>query len=180
MYNQNLDLSKLKTGDIILFRTEAKWNSIGTWISPIIRFMLKSYYNHCGIVINNWNQLMLNESIESGIIGNPILNKIYERKIKILRSKTYSPNTYDQEKEIAIKANSKLGTKYDYLSIFLFLPIYIITKNWVGRIQTDSENKMFCSEYVAWIYSKIFNNYWEISPEDINKNYDFEIIYETK
>ena len=177
--NEQLDLSKLKTGDVVLLYTEAKLFKPSSWVAPLIRKIAKCDYNHAGIIISNWNKPFLNEAIGEGIIGRPVMYQLNHHKVKILRSKNHSPKSYDEEKDFANRANEKLGTKYDFISLLLFLVLYQLTTLWIGRKREKVSKKMYCYEYVAYCFPKLFLEFWKILPNDFLTE-EFEEIYKTE
>ena len=171
--NEDLDLSILKTGDIILFRTPFVWYKPISYLTLIIRAITHDYYNHAGIIIFNWSQLFINEAIGKGVVTSPISLSIKNYIIKIVRPKDQKYT----EGEIATKANSKLGTGYDFLGLLFYQVIYQIKKKWYGYTQEYAEKNMYCSDYVAWIYN--LKNWWTVTPKDIDDDKDLKTIYIT-
>lgn len=165
----------LQTGDVVLFHTKFKWNSPMSWLAAIIRKFIKFPYNHVGIIVNNWDKPFLNESNDKGVNSTVALDRLKDRKIKILR-----PKDIINEREIAIKANSRLGiTKYDVLGLIFYQLIYKLTGKWVASSRTNNtERLMYCSEYAAWVYSTEFTEWYKVDPKDLGNSDFFETIYE--
>jgi hypothetical protein len=66
--------------------------------------------------------------------------------------------------ELKTIAKSKLGCRYDYLSLIVFQMIYILTGYWPG---TRNSNSFYCSEFVAWVFyvsSNVFPDWYKINP----------------
>ena len=61
---------------------------------------------------------------------------------------------------------SKIGhTPYDLKSLFITQPIYQLTGKWVGRPEEKADTKMYCSEYVSWVFS--LEEWWKNSPQKV-------------
>jgi hypothetical protein len=152
---------ELKTGDVILFHTKFKITKPLTWIPVFIRLCLNTRYNHVGVIISNWGKLFLNEADEKGIVAVPIEERLKNKEYVVLRC--IHPII---ERDFAIKANSYLGSKYDFLSLFVYYPIYLLTGKWIEPTRSrNDQRKLFCSEYVALLYD--IPNWWKVNPKDI-------------
>jgi hypothetical protein len=63
----------------------------------------------------------------------------------------------------------KVGvTAYDFESLILRQPLELITGKW--REKSDKETRMYCSEYVAWVYG--VKESYRMSPQDF---YEWQI-----
>lgn len=146
----------LKTGDIL--------HCSGTsLLSRLIMKFTKSRFSHTALIVECWDRLYVVEAQNNGVNAKPF---------EVWRSKyTYSfevsrPKDIGNKKEFSIAAFSKIGaTPYDYVSLLFYQPLYILTGKWKGRKNNSSEGKMYCSEYVGWLFD--FEKYWEMSPQDI-------------
>lgn len=163
---------RLQTGDIVLFRTPFKWYNPISYLGAAIRFFTKYPYNHVGVVVSNWGKLFINEAIEKGVISIPVENRFKGEDVLILRD----PIGIDEE-VFARRANSFLGnTGYDFTSLLMFQLIFQVTKTWIGRTQEKAKKRMYCSEYVAYLYG--INNWWRVSPDRINNGGTFNVVFE--
>jgi hypothetical protein len=163
----------LRSGDVVLFRNEFVWRHPKTWISAAVRFFTKCYYNHCGIIIFDWNMPMINEATGKGVIARPLKEYLERNKTKIIILR-FSP--MPPERAIAMRANAKLGTKYDVGSLVIHQLIYRTLGIWIGRTEEQAEKKMVCSEYVAWCFR--LNNWWLYSSAEIFNDNRFTKIYQ--
>jgi len=69
-------------------------------------------------------------------------------------------------KDIHVRALSKSGdTPYDFKVLLWYQPIYQLAGKWKGKTGPDAEGKMYCSEFVAWVYG--FPKWWELSPGEL-------------
>jgi hypothetical protein len=161
----------LNIGDILLCRRE-------TLLSKLIRKFTKSKYNHVAIYVEVWGEPFIIDAQAKGV--NAISYEQWLKKYKY-RYTVYRHNLADTEcfkKDISIRAFSKIGfTGYDVLSLVWYQPRYIFTGKWKGKRNEDAIKRMYCSEYVAWVYE--LPNWWKLSPEDLyvnlqnNKNFKF-------
>lgn len=156
-----METQTLRTGDVILFHTKFKITNPLTWVPVFIRLFLNTRYNHVGVIVSNWGRLFLNEAAEKGIVAIPIEERLKGKEFIVLR-----PIQDVNEKEFAIEANSYLGSKYDFLSLFVYYPIYLLTGSWIEPFRSkNNRRKLFCSEYVALLYK--IAKWWKINPKDI-------------
>ena len=156
-----------KTGDIVLFKTKFKWYNPITYVSVAIRAITGYDYNHVGVVVSNWDKLFLNEAIEKGVISIPLEKRLKGQEILVLRDS--SPI---DEKKFAVEANSFLGnTGYDFSSLLVFQLIYQITNKWIGRKEENATKRMYCSEYVAYLYK--MKDWWAVAPDAIGNDKRF-------
>jgi len=152
----NMKATKLKlkeegllTGDILVCRRK-------TLLSKVIRKIAKSGYSHSATYINGY------------VYGSQIRGA---QKLKFedwLQKYDYEFEVYRNEevnKELITKrAESKLGTKYDFLSLLFFQLIYNLTGKWWGLRREKAIKRLYCFEYTAWIFN--FDNWWKMSPQD--------------
>lgn len=162
---------ELTTGDVVLRYSAFEWYNPMRYLSSLIRFftgnglLVPAKFNHAEVIVNDWNIPMLNEASFT-IISRPAqdnLNK-YQTKITIL-----TPVDAINEKDFAIKANSKLGIGYWYAGLVWQL-IYRITGKWYGPNQ---EEKMFCSQYAAYCHG--LNNPFLFSAKELLNSPYFKI-----
>ena len=146
-----------------------------SWLAAIIRVFIKYPYNHVGIIVKNWEMPELNESNEKGVNSTVALDRLANRKIKILRYKDII-----DERSMAVRANSRKGiTRYDVLGLIFFQLVYKLTGRWLANSRTNNDQRfMYCSEYVAWCYPAIFPQWYRIDPKDLGSNDNFEVIFE--
>lgn len=161
---------ELQSGDIILYHDSLGLQPV-TWLAKAIQLFTRSYYNHAGVVISNWNKLFINEARGTGLISRPLENCIERKGCKIMvRRPTYK----FWESDLCVRANSKLGTKYDKEALLDNL-WYITFGKWIGRTKQNAESKMVCSEYVAWVHR--MNGWWMKNPKDLANSDLFITIY---
>lgn len=154
-----LTTQDLKTGDILHCRGNVL-------LSKIIRWFTKSdFSNHTAVVIECWGQIYVVDAQKDGVNPRPIDKWIedYGYEVIVARPKVgpKDPKTF------SIRAFTKVGnTGYDFKSLILKHPWYTITGRW--KTETDSEEKMFCSEYVAWCWN--IENSYRIDPGALMKH----------
>lgn len=133
----------------------------------------KSKVSHSALFIEIWGKPYIIDAQKDGVNLRPFDEwvKMYNYKYIVHRY----PNEFDR-KEFALKAMTKIGnTAYDFEGLLIKQPIELLTGKY--RRKGNEENKMYCSEYVAWCYG--INESYRMSPEDLlqwcNKNKFIEI-----
>ena len=168
---------KLLTLDTISYRHPFVWWKPMRYISAAIRFFTKCKYNHSAIIIECWDKVMVAEAKSKGISITPYEDWAKDLKISIQRQKlVYS------RKKLAQTAMSKQGyTGYDFSGTLFYQLIYQLTGHWLGaKDKKRAEKRMYCSEYVAWIWNEVINLYpdfYKIAPDDIHNDTNFSTIY---
>lgn len=163
----------LQTGNVVLFHTKFVWYSPMAWLAAIIRKITGYQYNHVGIIVNNWYAPALNESNAKGVTPTPAMQRLSNRKIKILK-----PKMPIVEDVFAIRANSRWNlTDYDVWGLVFFQLIYQTFGIWLASKRTsDNERLMTCAEYAAWCYK--FAGWNKATPAIFEKSGLFEVVYE--
>jgi hypothetical protein len=133
----------LKTGDIL----HCNSNRL---LSKMIRWVTKSNFaNHTAVVVECWGQLYVVDAQKDGVNPRPIDQwyKDFSYKVIVARPKIGPKDP----KAFSIKAFTKVGnTAYDFASLIVKYPLWAITGKW--KKESDPQEKMFCSEYVAWLW----------------------------
>ncbi|KAF5066668.1 Permuted papain-like amidase enzyme, YaeF/YiiX, C92 family [anaerobic digester metagenome] len=151
---KTLDKNTLQSGDVLHCTSERL-------LSRIIRKLTKGRVNHSALAIEVWGELFIIDAQKDGTNLRPISewNKKYKYSYKIFRPTDFST-------EIRSKAISKIGsTPYDFLSLIVWQPIYILTGKWHGRGKKNAGKRMYCSEYIAWLFD--FDYWWQLSPQAV-------------
>lgn len=151
---KTLDKNTLQSGDVLHCTSERL-------LSRIIRKLTKGRVNHSALAIEVWGELFIIDAQKDGTNLRPISewNKKYKYSYKIFRPTDFST-------EIRSKAISKIGsTPYDFLSLIVWQPIYILTGKWHGRSKENADDRMYCSEYIAWLFN--YENWWQLSPQAV-------------
>jgi len=159
--------SDLRSGDVL----HCTSNGI---LGKLIQKFTKSRINHTALVIEVWGELFIIDSQKDGTNPRPLSEWLikYNYKYKIHRPKNFS---YREK----YRAVSKWGhTPYDFSSLFIWQPLYILTGKWHGRKAPGADNRMYCSEYVSWVFE--IPNWWKLSPQEafekMNESGKFELI----
>ena len=156
----------LKKGDILHCTSNG-------WLGKAIQFFTRSRINHTALVLEVWNELYIIDSQRDGTNLRKAEDWIKEFNYKYIISRPKNQKDIYLN-NISKRALSKSGiTPYDFKSLFWYQPVYQITGNWKGKEGPDAEGKMYCSEYVAWVYE--LKNWWKLSPQDV-----FDYMYRSK
>jgi hypothetical protein len=149
---------QLKSGDVL----HCTSNGV---LGKLIQKFTKSKINHTALVIEVWGELFICDSQIDGTNLRPFEEwvKKYNYTYSISRPLAF-PDYYRE------RAMSKIGhTPYDLKSLFITQPIYQLTGKWVGRPEERADTKMYCSEYVSWVFN--LPEWWKNSPQKV-----FEIL----
>lgn len=176
---------KAKTGDIILV------SGIGL-LPKGIQFFMNIYrrrkglaprklYNHVALVVELWGTLWIAEASVKGIrVFKYPDDYIRRQDVKVMQF--IIPLTEKEQKnfsEIAIKY-SLHPTRYD-LTNFWDQMIFIITGKWKGKVNKESREKLYCSEFAAVVMDDVRGSFngqtWDKNPLDIEMCQDLEFIF---
>ena len=160
----------LKTGDILHCRGRK-------WLAKAIMKFTRGRWSHTAVVVECWGQIYIVDAQLNGVNARP-----YEEWVKEFNYeyKVSRPKFQIEPKDFSIRAFTKVGsTKYDVISLIWHQPLYIITGKWNGKTRDNATGRMYCSEYVGWLYN--MPKWWELSPQDLYLNclepgYDFNLI----
>lgn len=146
--------TNLKTGDIL----HCSGNRL---LSKIIKRFTKSKFSHSALFIEIWGQPYIIDAQKDGVNVRPWVEwcNEYNYSIHVHRS----PNVIDYV-EMSKRAMTKVGhTAYDIESLLIKHPWQLITGQW--NRDRNEDDKMFCSEYVAWVYA--VERSYRMSPQDL-------------
>ena len=150
-----IDLSQFKTGDVLHCRGRKL-------ISKLIRWATKSQINHTALFIWLWDELYVIDAQDNGVDVKPYQAWVDEYKYDYVVMRT--PKRI-AEKTLATKAMSKVGlTAYDFEGLLVKQPIELLTGKWNKKKERHEEDKMYCSEFVAWVYG--LDDSYRTSPKD--------------
>jgi hypothetical protein len=163
---------EFKSGDIILYRNEFKWNSPITWLAAAIRFFTGVKYNHAAIVVMSWEVPMINESLGTGVRSRPLDGHLLRQRSSIVVLRSRYPL---DERAFCIRANSQLGKRYNFKG-FIDQLIYRVTGKWTGHTRKFAKNAVMCTQYVAWCIRR--QQWWKYSCAELLDCAEYKIIYE--
>ncbi len=162
-------------GDVLLCRRNS-------FLSRAILFFQKirkkhTRWTHVAQCVDIWGETYIVDAQKNGVNPRPFKEwmKEFGYDFQIVRPKSQffrSPTFY----KIAL---SKVGsTKYDFASLLLWQPLYIITGKWRGKQHNRATGRMYCSEYIGWLHS--MPEWWKMSPQDVadwmKKSIDYVLI----
>ena len=158
-------MKKIKTGDIIFFKTKFCWYKPSTYLSVAIQKVANIEYNHVGVIVLIWDRPFVLEAVGKGIIAIPYEKRILNKMIKIVR-----PYRVINEKEYATEAISYLSTKYDVIGLLVHQLVYAITGKWIGAGKEREKKRLYCYEYAALLNAKDYPNWYKVVPKDFLKS----------
>lgn len=133
------------------------------FLARAIRRFTRSRVNHTALVIEVWGETFIIDAQRDGVNLRPLKEwqKKYNYNYIISEPKTFTK----EQKQLAI---SMVGhTPYDFASLLWYQPLYILFGKWYGKRKGDAKNRMFCSEFVAWVYE--LENWWKLSPQEVKE-----------
>lgn len=142
----------LRSGDILSCRSRS-------WLAKAIQWFTKSRFNHTALVIEIWDTLFVIDSQKDGTNLRPLTEwlKKYKYTFEVHRPKDFTT----EHRERAV---SKVGhTPYDFSSLLIYQPWYILTGKWKGRKKAKAAERLYCSEFVAWVFN--IPEWWKMSPQ---------------
>lgn len=157
----------IKPFDVLLLSSKG-------FVPKAIQFFTKFEYNHVAIVIPYANELYVVEAQERGFHPSKTLTNWLEEKNKkgncvaVLRSKKEL-----DEQVMYTRFKNLVGANYEFVNLVFFQLIKVFTHKWFG----SKDNKtVICSEAIAWIYEDYFEKPYQVTPKEIFKNENFEVV----
>lgn len=171
---------ELKTGDVVNTHSPFKWYKPQRWLSASIRFFEKLRFGE-----SCWSSHTAMISVErDGVYvyeADPTVKKtLYsdwcqDKHVAIGRLPQFQSEVqYDM---VSLFLRMRLNTKYDFVSLLIFQPIYILTGKWFG---TSDVSRLYCSEYIAYVLNGMFDMYpewYKMNPAKIYQDTMNFIIY---
>ena len=161
-----MNTTVLKTGDILHCSGKRL-------LSRMIKKATKSQFSHTALFIEIWGEPYVIDAQKDGVNLRPWNEwmKVYDYEITAHRS-----SDLVNEKTFAQRALTKVGhTAYDFEGLLVRQPVELLTGEWVEK--GNKERKMYCSEYVAWVYG--IEKAFRFSPQDLyewcKSNHFYEI-----
>lgn len=168
---RKLEANKLMHGDILHCYSSG-------FLGKAIQWFTKSRINHTAIVLKINNVTLIADSQANGTNLKTLENwkKKYSYNYMIHRRKVMGAAT---RAHITRKVFSRMGiTGYDFASLLIWQPWYIISGRWKGKKKKEAEKRMYCSEFAAWVYD--VPGWWEKSPQalmdHLNESYHFNLL----
>jgi hypothetical protein len=151
----------LKTGDILHCRGRRL-------ISKAIMWATKSNVSHTALFVRLYGLPYVIDSQKDGTNLRPFDEwmEMYNYYFEISR-----PVKIENQGEFIKRALSKTGnTAYDLEGLLIRQPWKLITGKWKHKPGKNQDEKMYCSEYVAWVYN--FPNHNTLSPREVKEYTD--------
>lgn len=150
---------------VALVHTPFEWNKPLTIIPHLIRKVAKVFNNHsCFFTKINGTWYVLESDIHG--VRNPVIWSDWINKQTV--------TVYDIPNSTYVRINA-LGAcgkvKYDFLSLFVIMPIYILTGFYIGsHLRRIQNNRLYCMEYNAWAMGH--PTAFKITPQEFNEFLD--------
>lgn len=149
----NINTINLQEGDIL----HCMSNGL---LARCIHYFTKSKINHTALVLKIYNNLFISDSQIKGTYPIPLKDWTKKYKYKYIISRPLKFTKYNKYKAI----NRWGKTPYDFASL-LFQAWYQMTGRWIGKGKYKAEKRMYCSEYVAYVFN--LDRWWMKSPKDV-------------
>lgn len=163
----------LKTGDILNTHNTFVWWKPWRYLSLAIRVFQRIRYGkfawvgHTAIAVRVKDTIWVYEA-DPKVMVTEYSKWAKDKKVSVTRLPVemwigHGVNPTD----IYLDCEKELGTKYDYLGLLFYQPIFILTGLWIGP---KKDKRVYCSEFVARILDKnfkLFPNTYEINPAKI-------------
>lgn len=152
----------------------------GSLLSKAIRLITRSRISHNALAIKIDTEIYIIDAQRRGV--NITRFREWHRKYKynfyIVRLKETSNIFYKQA--VKERAKESIGiTKYDFASLLLWQPLYLITGYWPIKKIQNSKKRFYCSEFVAYCLNLPYP--YTYSPEALYKyfkeNKDYTLFY---
>lgn len=171
-----MTIKDLKTGDILLINNPFKITKPLYYLSAAIRFISGCNYNHAAIILEEDGEKYVVEAVYPKVIKTRLEDWIYITDRTILVQRPLC-NVKDR-KVIAGRIKRQIGKQYDVSSLFIHLPLMIISEKlgfekYTGKTQLEAIKKVYCYEMCANIYREFFNEWWKVTPEEQYSNHFF-------
>ncbi len=165
---------QIKDGDVLLYKGKGIFTS--GIVPTLVQWVTDSPYAHAGIAAR-WNdRLMVIEAIGRGVITNPISRSLerYKATVEWFQCKKEIPD-YVRCNMVKI-AQEDLGKRYAILRTVWFAIKILFIRKFKKTDERREENKYFCSQFVAHVYTEAFRDLnelkadGEMAPADIAKS----------
>ncbi len=137
-----------------------------TLLSRLIRKFTKSDWSHVALVLNYNGTVLIADSQINGtnIKELSVWQKKYKYETRIAR---YSYKILpSKQHDIEDRVHSVIGvTGYDFASLLIKQPIFLITKKWFGKRRNPAKKRLYCSEFIAYAFN--IGKWWKMTPEDL-------------
>lgn len=135
------------------------WRKPLTIMSHLIRKVAKVFNNHGSIRIAK-------KVFEAEMTGVEEVELLKWKKNQLITTYEVKLTPEQLQRVYALK-----DTKYDYWSLFLWQPIYIITGLYLGNTKArKAAKRLYCFEYLAYVLG--LPNFYKITPQEINDYLD--------
>lgn len=145
----------LKAGDILSCTS----NKL---VATLIRMATRSRINHSAYVFEIWGELYVIDAQKDGVNPRKLEDWIKKFNYDIIVHR----RLYISKEELELqnkRAMSKSGiTSYDFKSLFIYQPWYLLTGKWIGKTEENACSRMYCSEFIGWLAEMV--KYWLLSP----------------
>lgn len=149
-------------------------------IAKGIRLFTGSRTTHTAFVIEIWGSLYIIDAQRNGVNLKPLeeWNKKYNYKYIIHR-----PKFEIEKQKFTDKAMACIGfSNYDFYSLFIRQPIYILFGKWLGK-KSRNDKRFYCSDYVGYCYEDylplLLSDYWQLSPVQLKERLDESGMFKT-
>lgn len=153
---------------IVLVRTPFDWKRPITTLPHLIRKVAGVFNNHGSFFIGK----NVYESDISGVVEVPLSKWAKNQTITIYELPGVK-HTDEHHYEFMAKHLVKKH-KYDFMSLFVWQPIYLATGLYLGHKNDKAALRFYCFEYLAYVMG--IENWYKITPKEFNEWCDANLI----
>lgn len=135
-----------------------------SFLSKTIQLFCRSRINHSAMVIEIHNTLYIIESDQNGVNVKLLETWLNKANYNFYISRP-DPDVFSID-QITSRALSRVGyTPYDFAALFFHQIHYQFTGKWKGKKGNSAADKMYCSEFIAWVFNLPL--FYLNSPQDL-------------
>ena len=169
------DLTKIKTGDILVVSTDSWLANTIQWFQSIQNKEFGKY-NHAMVAWWAYGKLFVTEAVQSGIVVTNF-EEVYMKETKYKSILLLKPKYKVDGSKVGEYMLSYLGkTRYGFINLIFYQSIKFITGKWIGPLSEDGIH-FICGQWAAHIanFSKenVIEDEEKVAPLDLCINTEF-------
>jgi len=136
------------------------------WLSRQIRRFTRSNWSHVAIVLNYNGVIFVVDSQKNGTNIKEFSVWMDQYKYEFIRVRRWDWSTRPYKGQVIDRIHKVMGvTGYDFKSLLIKQPIYLLTGKWLGKKNEAATKRMYCSEFVAYAFN--MNKFWKMHPQKL-------------
>lgn len=143
---------------ILLVHTPFDWKRPITTLPHLIRKVAGVFNNHGSFLIDGY----IYESDINGVVKVPLK--------EWAKNQTITVYEFDDIYAVSTAINLVNKHKYDFMSLFIYQPIYLATGWYLGRRKRIGAKRFYCFEYLAYCLN--YEMFYKVTPKEFNEYCD--------